>query len=159
MTLDQYSKWYTKFVLGALFPAIKKAAFVDQNLGKDSQRQKEFEINKNMLVIVNLVAIIEAHFLDPDQRKNIRKFENLATPLNHQINETYLSCFYYLRDSYAHHGEPILFTSSISTTHFKSTVNSGGFPFASISGDTISIDGTAVHELHEIALTLFGGSI
>ncbi len=159
MNISEYNSWYMGFVKAVICPAVSVASKNDIKLGKDSELQEKLEVRKNMLIVVNLVAVIEAHFLSGSQPRELRKFEALSNPLPHAVDETHLSCFYYLRDTYAHNGDAVLFPSSTNTTQFLSSVSSGSFPFASVTDQSIAINGNTVHELHLIVLRLFGENV
>ena len=142
-----------------IFPAVLKETKINIYLRRDKALQKEFENNKNLSIIVNLAAVIEAGFLDSEPHRKLRKLDALATPLPHQINETHLSFFNFLSDAYAYNGKAVLFPQSLNTTNFESAVNDWMLPFVTLSGNHLHVASNEVDEIPRITLRLFGESV
>jgi len=157
MTLTDYQRFYIDLVVTVLGPAVKREAHIDVKLGKDPARQAELENQKNGLVVLALVALIEESFLTKGQMRALRTFSACPPSLPAGINPDHLSGFIYIRDCVGHNALPRLLPAGTNTAAFQNAVASGNFPWATLIGDDIVI--ADLEELHKIVLRLFGQTV
>jgi hypothetical protein len=159
MTLDEYRRYYTDFIITILGPSVNREAHCDLKLQKDSKRQAELENWKNGIIVVELVSFIESNFLQKSALKKLRQFGVLGAMLPSPVNQTHLSCFIYLRDCFAHSPTGVLLGPGANTSGFIGAVASGAFPWAMVDGQNVVIVPAGLHELHLIALRFFGEKV
>lgn len=159
MNITEYSNWYIRFLLTAIGPAVRREAANDHRIAADPAMQADFENKKNGLMVLALVSIIESNFLTKSDLKALRNFNAPSTTLPTSVNQLHLSGFIYLRDCFAHNPSGKLLSSGHNTSAFCAAVSSGTFPWATISGQDITIEPTAVHELHLNILRFYGQAV
>ena len=159
MTQSEYAAYYIRFLVTTLGPAVKREAKNDEGLQKDAALQADLENKKNGLIVLTLVSFIESNFLTKPDLKLLRQFQPPTTAIAPSINITHLSCFIYLRDCFAHDPNAVLLGAGTNTSSFCAAVFSGAFPWATISGQSITVVPNGIHELHLNVLRFFGENV
>ena len=159
MTKSEYAAYYIRFIVTVLGPAVNREAHNDQGLMSDPALQADLENKKNGLIVLTLVSFIESNFLPKADLKLLRQFQAPAQALPSTLNQLHISCFIYLRDCFAHNPTGALLGAGINTAAFTAAVASGAFPWASVSGQSITVVPTGIHELHLNVLRFFGENV
>ena len=136
--------------------AEREGAFKNEveNIGKKldsmdiTNEEKELFVSYMLGTKISLmIAFIESNFIDTTQMKVLRKFKKIEG-IPSDIHQSLLSCFIYIRDCIAHNPKLILLSPGDNTDNFVRILNEGGFNFATIKGEEITIDSGAIHHLH-----------
>jgi hypothetical protein len=159
MTVDEYIRYYLEFIMVGIGSSVMRAANALPRLESDLPRQQDYENTKRGLTVLLLVSFIEANFLSGNDMSLLRKFTPPRTTLSALVNPIHLSGFIYLRDSFAHDPSGVLFGEGDNTSGFARAVADGTFPWATIAGNSITVDPSATRELHFIVLRLFGEEV
>ena len=159
MDIADYRRFYIDFVVTILGPSVKREATCDIKLAADVARQEVYENQKNGLVILALVSLIEANFLTKAQLKELRGFSASPSGVPVAINPLHLASFVYIRDCFAHSPFAKLLPSGPNTSAFLAAVRSRAFPWASSTGSDIRVIPAGLHELHLIVLCFFGEAV
>jgi hypothetical protein len=159
MTREEYSRFYVDFIVTILGPSVKREANCDLKLQSDLKRQAEYENQKNGLVVLALVSFIESNFLQKADLKQLRQFQAPQTVLPPTVNAAHLSCFIFLRDCFAHNPAAVLLGPGTNTSAFTAAVTTGTFPWASVAGQSVTVDSAGLHELHLIVLRFLGENV
>lgn len=149
MNTQQYRKYYLDLILGTLGGNQTHFDLTDET-GEASARSTLY---RGGLKVLALVSLIEANFLSKKDLKAIRNFGK-PTNIPSGVNRIHLSCYTYIRDCFAHNPEAKLLTPGSNTTGFLLAIQSGQFPYCSVSNDQVRETNT--HELHLIVLRFFG---
>jgi hypothetical protein len=153
MTLAEYRRFYLDLILGILGGNHAHFAIT---MPTEVQRKAEYDNYRAGFTVLALMSLIEANFLSKSDLKALRNFQSTSS-IPATINQRHLSGFIYLRDCFAHNPLAILLSSGANTTAFLAAISAGQFPFASISGQNLRIEGT--HELHLLVLRFFGENV
>ena len=153
MTLSEYRRYYLDLTLGILGG---NHAHFSITMPDDSTQKAEYDNYRRGLTVLALVSLAESNLITEADFKALRKFEPTAI-VPSTVNQTHLSGFIYLRDCVAHNPATTLLSGGKNTEAFLSAVASGQFPFATVSGSSLSIGNT--HELHLIVLRLYGENV
>ena len=159
MTQAEYATYYIHFIVTILGPSVNREAHNNLGLQADLVLQADLENKKNGLVVLTLVSFIESNFLTKADLKLLRQFQAPTTPLPSAVNAAPLSSFIYLRDCFAHNPSGVLLGAGTNTSSFCAAVASGAFPWAIISGKSITVVPTGIHELHLNVLRFFGRNV
>jgi hypothetical protein len=159
MTIQEYSAYYTDFLVTTLGPAVKREADSDIGLKNDQARQVDLENKKNGLIVLLLVAFIESNFLKKPVLTELRQFKAPKTGIPNSVDPLHLSCFVYLRDCFAHDPQAVLLPGGQNTTDIKNAVSKGLFPWVTISGSSIKVGSEGILALHHIVLRFFGETV
>jgi hypothetical protein len=152
MNLQQYRTYYLDLILGTLGGNRTHFDLTDET--GDARTRSTLYLGG--LTVLALVSLIEANFLSKQDLKAIRNF-GTPTNLPPSVNRIHLSCYTYIRDCFAHNPEAKLLTPGSNTTEFLSAIQSGQFPFCSVSNNQVRVTNT--HELHLIVLRFFGEAV
>jgi hypothetical protein len=159
MTQSEYAAYYIRFLVTTLGPSVKREAHNDEALQNDLALQADLENKKNGLIVLALVSFIESNFLTKTDLKLLRQFQAPSTVIPPSVNTAHLSSFIYLRDCFAHNPDAVLLGAGTNTSAFSTAVASGAFPWATISGKSITVIPTGIHQLHLNVLRLFGENV
>lgn len=112
----------------------------------DAERKMYFNCAEGTRILL-LVAFVETNFLDREQVRSLRKFENVDS-IAAGIKQSELSCFYYVRDCAGHNPKMELFGPSRNTDAFLAECNSNRFRCVEILNNAINVRPEAVRRLH-----------
>lgn len=149
MSKEEFNQYYLDLTLGALGGNYAHFQIV---YGDDNSKKNKLDNYRSGLIVLALVSFIESNFLDREQIKNIRNFRTVDR-IPPSINQTHLSCYFYLRDCYAHNPFSNLLSSGPNTKGFEEALASNNFRFASILENKVVIENT--HELKLLVLRFF----
>lgn len=152
MTPAHYRAYYLDLILGTLGGNRAHFSITDET-GDATSRAVRY---RGGLVVLALVSLIEANFISKQDLRTIRNFGTLPTLLP-GVNPTQLSCYFYIRDCFAHNPEAQLLPQGNNTAGFLAAVQSGHFPFGSALGTQVVVNDT--HPLHLIVLRFFGEQV
>lgn len=159
MNKSEYAEYYLGFLLTTIGSSVKREANNDSGLKNNIAQQMTYENKKNALLILSLVSFIESNFITKADFKLLRQFKTPSVLPPISINCINLSCFIYLRDCFAHNPDGVLLGSGVNTTNFCNSISTGVFPFATISGQSITIDPKGIPELHLYILRFYGDNV
>ena len=140
---EDYKHYYSRYIDSLL--GIREQEFDCMDI--TNEEKKLFANYMTGTKISLMIAFIESNFINNRQMRDLRKFNEIEGIPN-DIHQSLLSCFIYIRDCIAHNPRLILLSPGDNTDNFVRILNEGGFNFATIRGENITIDNSAIHHLH-----------
>lgn len=150
ISFKEYKKYYLNYVDRLL--GIREQE-LDVMAVSDVERRMYFNYVEGTRILL-LVTFIETNFLEREQVRSLRNFENddsIATG----IIQSELSCFYYVRDCVGHNPKMELFDSGGNTVAFLAECNANRFSCVEIVNNAINITPEAVKKLHMMIRTFY----
>ena len=148
MTINEFNDYYLNLKLGVL--GGNHGHFDSVNAGLETlEKSKRYRMG---LMVLAVVSLIEANFLNKQDLRTIRNFE-ISSNVPATVNSTHLACYIYIRDCFAHNPEAMLLPEGKNTNGFLSAVGRGEFPYGSISDNKVIVQNT--DQLGSIARRFF----